>query len=92
MPIYYNNQKIKNITFQNQSIGKGYYGSTLVYQKIIPKLNVVRPFTTAGTFNWRVPANVYLVDVFLVGGGGGGSGPGMMNGSATNFGGGGGGG
>jgi len=35
MPIYSGNQKIKDITFNNQTIKQVYYGNTLVYQNNI---------------------------------------------------------
>jgi hypothetical protein len=38
----------------------------------IKTLHEIRPYTSAGTYYWRVPAEVTSVDVFLVGGGGAG--------------------
>ena len=58
MPIYYNNQKIKDITFQNTSIGKGYYGSTLVYQKVIPFTLTVNNGTGSGSYPQNTNVNI----------------------------------
>ena len=40
MPIYSGNQKIKDITFNNQTIKQGYYGNTLVFESnTLPNLD-----------------------------------------------------
>ena len=44
------------------------------------QLYTVRPFASAGTYSWTVPAGVTSVDVFLVGGGGAGGGYGSGGG------------
>ena len=79
MPIYQGSTKIGDLVYNNQTISKGYYGSTLVYEKNQNKINVttlerilaldtnihnINPIQ-----NWIVPNNVYEVDVFLVGAG-----------------------